>query len=102
MKVIKSLKNIWILIKETTTKITFQEGWFLNFLRSLMTADLSLMKSVLIPLAKTVLLPFALTAAMSATDTAIQNNNNNNKNSWITKYSINNFKWWNGRYHENS
>ena len=57
-----------------------------------MTADLSLMKSVLIPLAKTVLLRFALTAAMSATDTAIQNNNNNNKNSWITKYSINNFK----------
>ena len=97
MKVIKSLKNIWILIKGTTTKITCQEGWFLNFLRSLMTADLSLMKSVLIPLAKTV----ALTAAMSASDTAIQNNNSN-KNSWITKYSINNFKWWNGRYHENS
>ena len=37
-----------------------------------MTADLLLMKSVLKPLAKSVLLPFGLSAAMSATDAAIQ------------------------------
>ena len=42
-----------------------------------MTACLPLMKSVLTPLAKIVLLPFGLSAAMSATDVAIQNNNNN-------------------------
>ena len=37
-----------------------------------MTAGLSLMKSVLTPLAKSVLSPFGLSAAISATDTAIQ------------------------------
>ena len=44
MKVIKSLENRGILIKETITKMTSQEGEFLNFLRSLMTAGLLLMK----------------------------------------------------------
>ena len=44
MKVIKSLENRGILIKGTTTKMTSQEGEFLNFLRSLMTAGLLLMK----------------------------------------------------------
>ena len=44
MKVIKSLENTGILIKGTTTKMTSQEGEFLNFLRSLMTAGLLLMK----------------------------------------------------------
>ena len=44
MKVIKSLENRGILIKGTTTKMTSQEGEFLNFLRSLMTAGLPLMK----------------------------------------------------------
>ena len=37
-----------------------------------MTAGLPLIKCVLIPLAKCVLLPFGLSAAMSATDAAIQ------------------------------
>ena len=31
MKVIKSLTNRGVLLKETTTKITSQEGGFLNF-----------------------------------------------------------------------
>ena len=37
-----------------------------------MTAGLTLMKSVLIPLAKIVLMSLGLTATMSATDTVIQ------------------------------
>ena len=44
IKVIKSLENRRILLKGTTTKITSQEGGFLNFLRQLMTAGLPLMK----------------------------------------------------------
>ena len=40
MKVIKSLEKRGILLKGTTTKITSQEGGFLNFLRPLMTAGL--------------------------------------------------------------
>ena len=72
LKVIKSLENRRILLKETTRKITSHEGRFLNFLRSLMTAGLSLMKNVLTPLAKTVLLPFALKAGISAVNEAIQ------------------------------
>ena len=72
MKVIKSLENRGILLKGTTRKITSQEGGFLNFLRPLMTAGLPLMKSVLTPLAKNILLSFGLSAAMSASDAAIQ------------------------------
>ena len=37
-----------------------------------MTAGLPLTKSILTPLAKSVLMPLGLTAAMSATDVAIQ------------------------------
>ena len=44
MKVIKSLENRGILIKETITKITSQERESLNFLRSLMAVGLPLMK----------------------------------------------------------
>ena len=77
-------------------KGTSQEWGFLNFLRPLMTAGLPLMKNVLTQLAKNVLLPFGLSAWVSATDTAIQ------KNSWIRKYSINNFKWRNGIYNGSS
>ena len=51
IKVIKSLENRGILVKGTATKITSQEGRFLNFLRPLM-------KSVFRPLAKSVLIPF--------------------------------------------
>ena len=39
-----------------------------------MTAGLPLMKNVLTPLAKNFLLPFGLSAAMSATDAAVQKN----------------------------
>ena len=72
MKVIKFLENRGILLKGTTRKTTSQEGRLLSFLRSLMTAGLPLMKSVLTPLAKSVLLPLELSAGMSAVDAAIQ------------------------------
>ena len=64
IKVIQSLENREILLKGTTRKITSQVGGFLNFLRTLMTAGLPLMKSVLTPLAKSVLLPLGLSAQM--------------------------------------
>ena len=72
MKIIESLENRGILLKETTRKITSQEGEFLNLFRPLMTAGLQLKKSVLTPLAKNILLLFGLSAAMLATDAAIQ------------------------------
>ena len=72
MKVIKSLENRGILLKETTRKITSQEGGFLSFLSPLMTAGLPLMKSVLTRLAKSVLIPLGLSAGISAAHTAIQ------------------------------
>ena len=53
IKVIDSLENRRILLKETTRKIASQEGEFLNFIRPLM-------KTVLNPLTKNVLLRFAL------------------------------------------
>ena len=46
MKVIKSLENRQMLLKETTRKIINQEMGFLNFLIPLVTAGLPLMKSV--------------------------------------------------------
>ena len=61
-----------------------------------MTADLPLMARVITPLAKSILMPLGLPAAMPATDTAIQ------KKLWIRNYSINNFKWKNGRYNEHT
>ena len=73
MKVIKSLENSGVLLKETTRKITSQEGGFLNFLRPLMTAGLPSMKNLLTPLSKSVLIPLGLTAVASATDAAINN-----------------------------
>ena len=71
MKVIKFLENRGILLKETTRKITCQEGGFLNFLRQLMPAGSPLIKSLFTQLANNVLLPFRLSAAMPATDAAI-------------------------------
>ena len=71
MKLIKSLENRGIFLKDTARKITSQEAEFFNFLRPLMTAGLPLMKSVLKLLAKIVMLPFGLLAAMSAKDAAI-------------------------------
>ena len=67
IKDIRSLENRGNLVKGTTRKITSQDGGFLNFLRSLKTAGLPLMKSVLNPLAKNVLLP-----GMSAAESVIQ------------------------------
>ena len=72
IKVIKSLENRVILLKETTRKITSQEGGSLSFLRPLMTAGLPLMKSVLAPLTKSVLLPLGLLAGMSAANAEIE------------------------------
>ena len=71
VSVIKSLEKRGILSKGTTTKTNSQEGGFLNFLRSLMTAGLPSMKSARTPLAKSVLIPLGLSAGMSATDAAI-------------------------------
>ena len=72
MKVVESLGNRKILLKGTARKITSQEGGFLNFLKSLMTAGLPLMKKILTPLTKNVLIPLVLTAAAAVTHTAIQ------------------------------
>ena len=66
IKAIKYLENRGILLNGTTTKITSQEGGFINFLRPLMTAGL------LTPLAKRILIPLGLSAGMSAADAAIQ------------------------------
>ena len=71
MKVIKSLENKRILLKGTTRKIASQEGECLNFLKSLITTGLPLMKNVLTPLTKSFLIPLGLTVA-SATDAAVQ------------------------------
>ena len=99
MKVIKSIENRGVLLKGTTRKVTSQEGGFLIiFFRPLMIVGLPLMKSVLTYIS--VLLPFGLSAVMSATDAAIPNNNNNN--SWIRKYSNNNFRWRKEGHNENS
>ena len=57
IKVSRSLLNRGILLKETARKITSQEGGLLHFLRPLMSAGLSLMKNVFIPLPKSVLIP---------------------------------------------
>ena len=70
MKVIKSLEYRGNSLKQTTRKITSQEGGFPNSLKPLMTAGLTLMKNVLTPLAQSVLIPSGLTAA-AATDAAI-------------------------------
>ena len=55
MKLIRPLESRGRLLKETFRKITNQEGWSLNLIRSWMTTGLQLMKSELTPLAKSVL-----------------------------------------------
>ena len=72
VKIISPLENREILLKGTPEKNTCQEGGFLNFLKSLLSVGLPLIKSVLAPLAKIVLVPLGLTATPSATDAAIQ------------------------------
>ena len=96
VKVIKPLKNKWILLKGNTGNITSQEGRFLNFLRPLMTARLPLMKTVLTPLGKNVLLPFRLISGISAAAQQFR------RTLWIRNYSIYNFEWRNESYNENS
>ena len=59
-------------MKGTSRKVTSQEGLFPNFFRPLMSDGLGLMNNILTPLPKIVLVPLGLTAAASATDTAIQ------------------------------
>ena len=70
-------------IKFSKAQLTkMQKGGFLRFLAPLLKSRLPLLKSVIKPLAV-----LGLTAATSATDTAI-----NKKNTWIWKsYYINNF-----------
>ena len=63
MKIIKSLEKRGILLKGTNTKTTTQIRGFLNFLRSLMSAGLPLIKDVLTSLPKNVFIPLGLTAA---------------------------------------
>ena len=55
-------------MKETTRRITGQEGGFLNFLKPLISVGSPLMKNVLTPLANSFLVPLALTAAASETE----------------------------------
>ena len=71
VKWIKSLEKKRILLKSFLKKITGQKGFF-NFLKSLVTAGLPLIKIVFIPLAKSVLIPFELSAEMLETDGSIQ------------------------------
>ena len=79
----KILENKGIVLKRTITKITSQEGGFLNLLRTIMKAGLPLMKSVLTPLAKSASFDsirfkarrnYRIQAGMSAVDAAIQKN----------------------------
>ena len=94
MRVIRSVESRGILLKEITKKIRCQEGGLLNFVKSLMTTALSLMKNVLTILDESILVPLGLTAAASATDVAIQNK--------IFKSGTYSFKWRNKWYHENN
>ena len=57
IKVISSLENRGILLKETTEKVSSQERGFLKFVRPLLSASLPLIQNVLTPLAKRVLVP---------------------------------------------
>ena len=88
-KVIKSLENRDILLKESSEKVINQKGGFHN---PLMRVGLTLMKNVLASLAKSVLISLGLTALASATDAAIFW-----KNLWIRDGYTNNLKQRNER-----
>ena len=62
MKINMSLENREPLLKGTTRKMTSQKGGFVNFLRPLMTACLTLMENVFTPLPKSVSIPLQLSA----------------------------------------
>ena len=70
IKVFRSLESRGILSKGTTRNIISEEGGFLNFLKLLMAAGLSLSKFVL--LAKSFLVPIELAATASAKVSVIQ------------------------------
>ena len=70
IKVFRSLESRGILSKGTTRNIISEEGGFLNFLKQLMAAGLSLSKFVL--LAKSFLVPIELAATASAKVSVIQ------------------------------
>ena len=70
IKVFRSLESRGILSKGTTRNIISEEGGFLNFLKPLMAAGLSLSKFVL--LAKSFLVPIELAATASAKVSVIQ------------------------------
>ena len=53
----RTIENRGILSKDTTRKITSQEGRLLNFLRSLMLVGLSLTKNFLMSLGRSILIP---------------------------------------------
>ena len=70
IKVFRSSESRGILSKGTTRNIISEEGGFLNFLKPLMAAGLSLSKFVL--LAKSFLVPIELAATASAKFSVIQ------------------------------
>ena len=72
LKVIRSFENRGISLKRTTRKINSQEEGLLNFLGSLITIGLPLMKNAFTPFAKSALVLLGLKAAASTTDAAIQ------------------------------
>ena len=74
LKVVRSFRNRGTLLKETTRKITSQEGRFLNFLRRLMPASLPLMRNIVTPSDTNVLMPLGLTAAALVTHASIKKN----------------------------
>ena len=63
MKMTRSFQNRGILLKGTSENISSQEVRIRNFLSSLMTHGLSLMKNILTSLAKSVLVLLQLTSA---------------------------------------
>ena len=89
VKVIKSLENTAILLKETTTKSSSQERGFLDFLRLLMADALPLMKSVLTT--------WKLFVTIRITGKNVSSSWSYLKeNLWIRHNSLNNFKRRNG------
>ena len=73
MNVIKKYsENRGILLKGTTTKITSKNGGFLNFLKPLTVAGLTVLKNILTPITKKALITLALLAGILAAYAAIQ------------------------------
>ena len=76
---------------------TGQSGGFLGrLLGLLLKTGLLLIGNVPKPLVKSILVPLGLTKQINNTCSYSK------ENLWIRNYSINNFEWRNGRYHENS